>query len=85
MIKTKNKNTKKYKKGATPPDWMPERSKGEDLRSSVFALAGSSPAPVIFYLKYFTLILSYNIYSFLIILPISHLPLLLDYMVYREI
>ena len=56
MIKTKNKNTKKYKKGATPPDWMPERSKGEDLRSSVFALAGSSPAPVIFYLY----IMSYN-------------------------
>ena len=33
---------------------MPEWSKGEDLRSSVFALAGSNPAPVIFYFKHLT-------------------------------
>jgi hypothetical protein len=58
---------------------MPERSKGEDLRSSVFALAGSNPAPVIFYFKHLTsfiksLLIFY--YRFIIILPISRLPLI---------
>ena len=48
-------NTDIMQSRAQAPDWMPEWSKGEDLRSSVFALAGSNPAPVIFYFKHLTL------------------------------
>jgi hypothetical protein len=29
----------------TPNAWLPERSKGVDLRSTVFALVGSNPTP----------------------------------------
>ncbi len=29
----------------SPIVWMPERSKGDDLRSSVFARVGSNPTP----------------------------------------
>ena len=40
---------KKQKKGETPQVWMPEWSKGADLRSAVFARVGSNPTPDIFF------------------------------------
>ena len=43
------KNRKKQKKGETPHVWMPEWSKGADLRSAVFARVGSNPTPDIFF------------------------------------
>ena len=52
-ILTKNrknrKTEKKQKKGETPQVWMPEWSKGADLRSAVFARVGSNPTPDIFF------------------------------------
>ena len=43
---------KKTKKGETPQVWMPEWSKGDDLRSSVFARVGSNPTPDIFFSRF---------------------------------